>query len=176
MLEQTGKYVQLHVHVMERPRMRPCHICPASCEKAPQEAVAVPHKRELVAVLASGVDSAACVVAQILPDALVNLKSFDENVRQSVSVAFRASFHKLYELIVSKEEENGTVHHSELQNLRAPKLDVSLVYIRDDVLYAATTVGAPEAQLFCLTDVKSSSQVVALDADSPQVTWMSAAY
>lgn len=138
-----------------------------------------PFQREVVSVIASGQDAASCFVVHILPDILVNLQTFDTNVRPAVKAAFRAVHHKLYDTIVQRHEAQQTdvlessskgkfgapVKEVDYSHLRAPRIDIALVYVRDDDLFACTTIGAPEPQLFCLQDIKGK-QVISLESDS----------
>lgn len=132
------------------------------------------YHRELLSILAFGTDSAAFFVAHMLPDVLINLQAFETNVRIATTAAVRTTLHKLYDIIVGREEKlqeqtqfDGSYHHyhDTVANLRAPKVDISIVYVRDDALYATTTIGAAEGQLFFLADTKNS-QVVSMESDS----------
>ncbi|CUG22767.1 Hypothetical protein, putative [Bodo saltans] len=142
-----------------------------------------PYQREVVSVMTAGQDAAACFVAHLLPDILINLQVFEGNVRQGIKASFRTVLHKLFDTVVQRYEQQSQQKkggkdimegsgygrygqsNADYSHLRAPRVDVSLVYIRDDDIYACTTIGAPEAQLFCLLDTKGK-QVIPLDSDS----------
>jgi hypothetical protein len=131
----------------------------------------VKYDREALMWMTSGTERAATFLHTLVPDALMNLDLIDLSVERAPSVAAKMSLTKLYD--VAKERAFaaaaavGNPHGPEF--FRLPNVELSVVYIRNNFLYSATTSGfIPPSVFFIHADQSFPEIVEMIEADPLQ--------
>ncbi|ORC86020.1 uncharacterized protein TM35_000312060 [Trypanosoma theileri] len=109
-------------------------------------------KREFLATLVSGYETLCTYATTMLPEFLVGLKTFPAQPRQAIVSALRATLHRMNDALAREILHHDVITQSnDRPSLRAPPMDVSVVYLREDSLYYTSTPGMM-GTLFIFTD------------------------
>jgi hypothetical protein len=107
-----------------------------------------PFQRELLCLLSFGGDEAACFLSHITPDTIVNMRSFSSMPHKAIASGIRSTVQKLYDQVVQRSASLGSEHLA-----RAPTVDVTCAYIRNDMVYSVSTHAFAQAHIFVVTGV-----------------------
>lgn len=122
-------------------------------------------EREFASVLACGHGPSCLFAATLSPEFLVGLPSFLTKPQRAISSAIRATLHRLYNVLTGEALRLGLHTHPNRHLVRAPAVDMSILYVRDNHCYYASTPGIEGKLLYLNAAAGAERLVVDLDED-----------
>lgn len=136
------------------------------------------YDREALMWMTSGTQHAASFVHTLLPDALMNLDLIETDLERAPAVAAKMTLMKLYDVAKDRAFAHAALHSSTGSHgeshasqgvaatapefFRIPNVELSLVYIRDNMLYSSTSSGFAPPSVFVIHADKSFPEIVEL--------------